>query len=141
MTKRIASLTSTIVLALGVAAFTGSALAGNGNRNGKADTQTVSANGSASQVAAGNSAGAHGNSTNAAGQIKQDSVSTQASGGGSADQNAGAEAGANPTSATGAIGSRTLPFTGFPIWIVVLVALALIAVGMTLRRRSSAPSS
>ena len=44
-------------------------------------------------------------------------------------------------SATGAIGGGTLPFTGFPIWIIVLIALALIAVGMTLRRRSSAPSA
>jgi hypothetical protein len=96
MTKRIASLTSMILLALGIAAFTGSALAGNGNGSGKgsakADTQTASANESASQAAAGNSA-------NAPGQLKQDSVSTQASGG-SADQNAGAEAGAKPTSAT-----------------------------------------
>jgi hypothetical protein len=44
-------------------------------------------------------------------------------------------------SATGAIGGGTLPFTGFPIWIIVLVALALIVVGMTLRRRISAPSA
>jgi len=44
-------------------------------------------------------------------------------------------------SSTGAIGGGTLPFTGFPIWIIVLIALALIAVGMTLRRRSSAPSA
>jgi len=77
MTKRIASLTSMILLVLGIAAFTGSALAGNGN--GKAPP---------------------GNAADAPGQIKQDSASTQASGGGSADQNAGAEAGAKPTSAT-----------------------------------------
>jgi hypothetical protein len=97
MTKRIASLTSVILLVLGIAAFTGSALAGNGNGNGKgsanADTQTASATESASQATPGNSA-------DAPGQIKQDSVSTQASGGGSADQNSGAEAGAKPTSAT-----------------------------------------
>jgi hypothetical protein len=99
MTKRIASLTSTILLAIGIAAFTGSALAGNGNGSGKADTQTASANESASQAATGNSADAHGNSANAPGQIKQDTVSTHAAGGGSADQNAGAEAGAKPTSA------------------------------------------
>jgi len=43
--------------------------------------------------------------------------------------------------ATGAIGSGTLPFTGFPIWLVMAIALALIAVGMTLRRRSQAPSA
>ena len=52
MTKRIASLTSMILLALGIAAFTGSALAGNGNGIGKgsakADSQTASANESAS---------------------------------------------------------------------------------------------
>src|SRR5256886_5046960 len=100
MTKRIASLASTILLAVGIAAFTGSALAGNGNGSGKAGTQNPSANESASQATAGNRADAHGNSANAPGQVKQDSVSTQASGGGSANQNAGAEAGVKPTSAT-----------------------------------------
>src|SRR6266516_3029481 len=44
-------------------------------------------------------------------------------------------------SATGAMGGGTLPFTGFPIWIVVMIALALIAVGVALRRRSPAPSA
>ncbi len=43
-------------------------------------------------------------------------------------------------SATGAIGGGTLPFTGFPIWVVVLIGLALIASGLMLRRRSAAPS-
>jgi len=43
-------------------------------------------------------------------------------------------------SATGAIGTGTLPFTGFPIWVVMLIALALIAIGLALRRRSAAPS-
>jgi hypothetical protein len=50
-------------------------------------------------------------------------------------------AAAGVLSATGAIGSGTLPFTGFPIWIVMLIALALIAAGMALRRRSVAPSA
>ena len=44
-------------------------------------------------------------------------------------------------SATGVVGGETLPFTGFPIWVVVLIALALIALGLMLRRRSGAPSS
>ena len=43
-------------------------------------------------------------------------------------------------SATGAIGGGTLPFTGFPLWVVALTAIALIAVGLMLRRRSAAPS-
>jgi hypothetical protein len=43
-------------------------------------------------------------------------------------------------SATGAIGGGTLPFTGFPLWVVALTAIALIAFGLTLRRRSAAPS-
>jgi hypothetical protein len=43
-------------------------------------------------------------------------------------------------SATGAIGGGTLPFTGFPIWVVVLIALVLIVLGLSLRRRSSASS-
>jgi hypothetical protein len=41
--------------------------------------------------------------------------------------------------ATGAIGSGTLPFTGFPVWLVMAIALALIAVGVALRQRGSAP--
>ena len=43
-------------------------------------------------------------------------------------------------SATGAIGGGTLPFTGFPLWVVVLAAIASIAFGLMLRRRSAAPS-
>jgi hypothetical protein len=42
--------------------------------------------------------------------------------------------------ATGAIGQGTLPFTGFPVWVVVLIALGLIVLGLFMRRRSSAPS-
>lgn len=44
-------------------------------------------------------------------------------------------------SATGAIGGGALPFTGFPIWVVVLIALALLVLGLMLRRRSGATSS
>jgi hypothetical protein len=43
-------------------------------------------------------------------------------------------------SATGVVGAETLPFTGFPIWIVVLIGLGLMVLGLILRRRSSAPS-
>jgi hypothetical protein len=43
-------------------------------------------------------------------------------------------------SATGAIGGGTLPFTGFPLWVVALAAIGLIAFGLMLRRRSAAPS-
>jgi type III secretory pathway component EscV len=46
------------------------------------------------------------------------------------------EAASGVLSATGAIGSGTLPFTGFPIWIIVVIALLLITVGVALRRRS-----
>jgi hypothetical protein len=38
------------------------------------------------------------------------------------------------------VGAGTLPFTGFPIWIVVLIGLGLMVLGLILRRRSSAPS-
>jgi len=31
--------------------------------------------------------------------------------------------------------SGTLPFTGFPVWLAMLVALGLIGAGVTLRRR------
>jgi hypothetical protein len=53
---------------------------------------------------------------------------------------AGVKPSAGVLSATGAIGGGTLPFTGFPIWIVVLAALASIVLGLTLRRRSGALS-
>lgn len=55
-------------------------------------------------------------------------------------KHAGVEAGAGVLSATGAIGGGTLPFTGFPLWVVALIAIALIVFGVTLRRRSGAPS-
>ncbi|MGZ8696408.1 MAG: hypothetical protein ACXWZ1_03560 [Gaiellaceae bacterium] len=56
-------------------------------------------------------------------------------------QQAGVEIAAGVLSATGAIGGGTLPFTGFPIWVVVLIALALIVLGLMLRRGSGASSS
>jgi type III secretory pathway component EscV len=46
------------------------------------------------------------------------------------------EAASGVLSATGAIGRGTLPFTGFPIWIIVVIALLLITVGLALRRKS-----
>jgi hypothetical protein len=49
--------------------------------------------------------------------------------------------GAEVLAATGAIGGGTLPFTGFPIWLVMAIALVLIAVGVSLRQRSGAPSA
>lgn len=56
-------------------------------------------------------------------------------------QQAEVEIAAGVLSATGVIGGETLPFTGFPIWVVVLFALPLIAVGLRLRRRSGTSSS
>ena len=56
-------------------------------------------------------------------------------------QQASVEAASGVLSATGAIGTGTLPFTGFPIWVVVLIALALIVLGLMLRRRSRVSSS
>jgi hypothetical protein len=55
-------------------------------------------------------------------------------------KHAGVESAAGVLSATGAIGGGTLPFTGFPLWVVALIAIALIAFGLMLRRRSAAPS-
>jgi hypothetical protein len=57
------------------------------------------------------------------------------------EESAVAGAAAGVLGATGAIGSGTLPFTGFPIWIVVLIALGLIGLGVILRRRSGVSSS
>jgi hypothetical protein len=51
------------------------------------------------------------------------------------------ETAAGVLNATGVMGAATLPFTGFPLWVVVLIALALIALGVALRRRSGASSS
>jgi CBS-domain-containing membrane protein len=34
-------------------------------------------------------------------------------------------------------GGASLPFTGFPLWTVAMTAIALIAGGLVLRRRSS----
>jgi hypothetical protein len=56
-------------------------------------------------------------------------------------QHGSVEKGAGVLSATQAIGAGTLPFTGFPIWVVVLLALALIVLGLMLRRRSRVSSS
>jgi hypothetical protein len=36
------------------------------------------------------------------------------------------------------VAGRTLPFTGFPVWLAVLIALALTGVGLGLRRRGLA---
>jgi hypothetical protein len=37
-----------------------------------------------------------------------------------------------------AVGGGVLPFTGFPLWTAVALALALIALGLALRRRGRA---
>jgi hypothetical protein len=75
MTKRLASLAAMVSLALGIAAFTGSALAGNGNGNGTGKDTT------AAPTAA-------------------DKGTTAQSDKGSASQNAGTEPGVKPTNAT-----------------------------------------
>jgi hypothetical protein len=56
-------------------------------------------------------------------------------------QQGSVEKAAGVLSATQAIGAGTLPFTGFPIWVVVLLALALIVLGLMLRRRGRVSSS
>jgi hypothetical protein len=40
--------------------------------------------------------------------------------------------------AVGTVGAGTLPFTGFPLWIVALFSLGLAALGLTLRRQARA---
>ena len=55
-------------------------------------------------------------------------------------KHAGVESAAGVLSATGASRRGTLPFTGFPIWVAMLIGLELIALGLILRRRSAAPS-
>jgi hypothetical protein len=97
MTKRFARLTSSLVLVLGLAAFTGSALAGNGNGNGNDKAAAPAAPAASESVS---QASSPGNSASAPGQVKKDQATTGANGGGSADQNAGAQAGMKPTSAT-----------------------------------------
>ncbi len=93
MTKRLAG---TFVLVLGIAAFAGSAFAGNGNGNGNGRADA----GAASAPAEGSQGAASGGSANAPGQVKKDAASTEATDGGSADQNAGVQAGVKPTNAS-----------------------------------------
>jgi hypothetical protein len=87
MTKRIVSLTSVFLVAVGLAVYTGSALAGNGKGDGNAATAS----------------GGPGNSENAPGQGKKEGASTEAtanSTGGSVDQNSAGTTGVKPTSGT-----------------------------------------
>jgi hypothetical protein len=49
---------------------------------------------------------------------------------------AGGVAGALATA--GNVAGATLPFTGFPLWVVVVIALGLIAFGVALRRLGAA---
>lgn len=91
MTKRLAALASLCLLALGIAASTGSALAGNGNG-----------------YQAGSAAGP-GNSENAPGHNKDTTTATAQ---GSADQNAGTQAGVKPTDSTAKGNKPTMCSTG-----------------------------
>jgi hypothetical protein len=96
MTKRTAALTSMLVLALGITAFTGSALAGNGNDNGggkpdAGNVPAVSASDSASQD--------HGNSADAPGQVKKSDTATIQSNGVDANANP-SQSGVKPDSST-----------------------------------------
>ena len=102
MKKRLMSLTSILVLVVGLVGFAGSALAGNGHGNGNGNADAGAASATATQN--------HGNSAEA--HAKKDSASTQADSGGSADQNAGAEAGAKPTNRTAQGNKPTLCTTG-----------------------------
>jgi hypothetical protein len=52
----------------------------------------------------------------------------------------GVESGSGVLSAAGAIGGGTLPFTGFPLWVVALAGLVAMALGLIMRRGSGAPS-
>jgi hypothetical protein len=97
MTKRIATLMSGILLVLGIAAFAGSALAGNGNGNGAGNAATPAA--PASEPASqGSPPASPGNSANAPGQVKKSSATTSSAGGGSAIQTS--TAGVKPSNAT-----------------------------------------
>jgi hypothetical protein len=94
MTKRIASLTSTLLLALGIAAFAGSALAGNGNGNGNGNDKAADPAASAEPVSQDTGSSAKTNN----GQAKKDGASTQAKG--SASQNSASVNGIKPTNST-----------------------------------------
>jgi hypothetical protein len=89
MAKRIAGLTSVFLVALGLAAYTGTAVAGSGNGN-----------------AAATQSGGPGNSENAPGQAKKDDAATSSQpttgsqSAGSVDQNSASTTGVKPTSGT-----------------------------------------
>ena len=97
MTKRIASLASVLMLACGIAVFTGSALAGNGHGNGN---DKAAPTGSAAEPA---SQATPGNSATAPGHVKKDTAASQATaranGSGSAIQTS--TAGVRPANDTG----------------------------------------
>jgi len=49
------------------------------------------------------------------------------------------EASSGVLAATQSLGRGTLPFTGIPLWLVAMGAMALIVVGLGLRRQAAAP--
>jgi hypothetical protein len=99
MTKRIAILTSGILLVLGIAAFAGSALAGNGNGNNGNGNGNAAPTASASEPASqGSPPASPGNSANAPGQVKKSTATTHSTGGGSAIRTS--TAGVKPSNAT-----------------------------------------
>jgi len=51
----------------------------------------------------------------------------------------GVEASSGVLAATQSLGRGTLPFTGIPLWLVAMGAVALIVVGLGLRRQAAAP--
>jgi hypothetical protein len=95
---------------------------------------SVTATSSTSVTATGSVAGTTTSAASATGSTQQGSVLGTTASTGKGHGNAGPQGGV--LGAIAAVGQGSLPFTGFPLWIAVAAALAVIALGVTLRRQS-----
>jgi hypothetical protein len=93
-------------------------------------SQPASASAGSNASATGSSASATGSSAPAGGVLGAEHTSSREAGG---------VAGAFAT--IGDVAAGTLPFTGFPLWAAVLLALVAIALGVTLWRHGRSPTT
>ena len=95
-------------------------------------SQTTGAQVAGSQVTAAGASATSGSTK--AGGVLGATATPSAPGNAASGQPSGGVAGA--VAAVGNVAGQTLPFTGFPLWIAVLIAAGLIVLGLGLRRRA-----